>query len=146
MNVVSKTVSLPLNPREFGFFIDGEWRAGKDFFDRSSPAHDVPVTRIPRCTREDLDEAVAAARRAFENGSWAGLAAADRAAVLLKAAGLLRERRDDIAYWEVLENGKPISQAKGEIDHCIACFEMAAGAARMLHGDTFNNLEGSKNL
>ncbi|WP_408873464.1 aldehyde dehydrogenase family protein [Gluconobacter roseus] len=100
----------------------------------------MPVTRIPRCTREDLDEAVAAARRAFENGSWSGLPAAERAAVLLKVAGLLRERRDEIAYWEVLENGKPISQAKGEIDHCIACFEMAAGAARLLHGDTFNNL------
>ncbi|GEB03315.1 aldehyde dehydrogenase family protein [Gluconobacter roseus] len=140
MNVVSKKNTLPLKPREFGFFIDGEWRTGRDFFDRSSPAHDVPVTRIPRCTREDLDEAVAAARRAFENGSWSGLPAAERAAVLLKVAGLLRERRDEIAYWEVLENGKPISQAKSEIDHCVACFEMAAGAARLLHGDTFNNL------
>lgn len=39
-----------------------------------------------------------------------------------------------------MENGKPISQARGEIDHCIACFEVGAGAARLLHGDSYNNL------
>jgi acyl-CoA reductase-like NAD-dependent aldehyde dehydrogenase len=88
----------------------------------------------------DLNAAVAAARRAFEDRSWAGLAGADRAGVLLRTAELLRQRRDEIAYWEVLENGKPIAQARGEIDHCIACFEVGAGAARLLHGDSFNSL------
>ncbi|TIW71952.1 MAG: aldehyde dehydrogenase family protein, partial [Mesorhizobium sp.] len=78
--------------------------------------------------------------RAFEDRRWAGLSGADRAAVLLRTAEILRRRRDEIAYWEVLENGKPISQARGEIDHCIACFEVGAGAARLLHGDSFNSL------
>jgi len=63
--------------------------------------------------------------------------------VLLRSAEILRRRRDEIAYWEVLENGKPIAQARGEIDHCIACFEVAAGAARLLHGDSFNSLGDS---
>lgn len=132
--------SLPVAPREFGFWIDGAWEGGRPLFERASPGHGVPVTRIPKCTVDDLNAAVAGARSAFENRSWAGLSGADRAGVLLRAADILRRRRDEIAYWEVLENGKPISQARGEIDHCIACFEVGAGAARLLHGDSFNSL------
>lgn len=133
-------LSLPAAPREFGFWIDGAWEGGRPLFERASPGHGVAVTRTQQCSPADLDAAVAAARRAFEDRSWAGLSGADRAAVLLRAADILRRRRDEIAYWEVLENGKPISQARGEIDHCIACFEVGAGAARLLHGDSFNSL------
>jgi betaine-aldehyde dehydrogenase len=140
MNKISRILPLPETPRTFGFFIDGEWCEGRDLHERSSPGHGVPVTRIPRCTPADLDAAVAAARRAFEDRSWSGLSGAERGGVLLRAAEILRRRRDEIAYWEVLENGKPIAQARGEIDHCVACFEVGAGAARLLHGDSFNSL------
>lgn len=136
-------LSLPHSPREFGFYLDGAFHGGRPLFERASPAHGVPVSRIPKCTVADLEAAVVAARRAFEDRRWAGLSGAARGAVLLRAADILRRRRDEIAYWEVLENGKPISQARGEIDHCIACFEVGAGAARLLHGDSFNNLGDS---
>lgn len=140
MDKRSTLLSLPQTPREFGFWLDGAYEGGRPLFERSSPGHGVAVTRIPKCSLADLDAAVAAARRAFEDRSWAGLSGAERAAVLLRTAEILRVRRDEIAYWEVLENGKPISQARGEIDHCIACFEVGAGAARLLHGDSFNSL------
>ncbi|TNC72769.1 aldehyde dehydrogenase family protein [Rubellimicrobium roseum] len=140
MDQSSNRLSLPSSPREFGFFVDGEWRGGREFFDRASPGHGAVVTRIPRCTNKDLEDAVAAARTAFEDRRWSGLSGGERAGVLLRAAEGLRRRRDEIAYWETLENGKPISQARGEIDHSIACFEMGAGAARLLHGDSFNSL------
>lgn len=132
--------TLPATPREFGFYIDGAWQAGRPLFERASPGHGVPVTRIPKCTPDDLNAAVTAARRAFEDRSWAGLPGSSRAAVLLRAATILRRRQSEIAYWESLENGKPIAQAMGEIEHAIACFEIGAGAARMLHGDSFNGL------
>lgn len=142
MDKTSARLSLPPEPREFGFFVDGRWISAGDraLFERASPGHGVAVTRTPKCTPEDLDSAVAAARRAFEDRRWSGLNGAARAGVLLRAAGILQRRRDEIAYWETLENGKPIAQARGEIDGCIACFEHAAGAARSLHGDSFNNL------
>jgi acyl-CoA reductase-like NAD-dependent aldehyde dehydrogenase len=133
-------LSLPTAPRAFGFFVDGQWRDGQDRFERASPGHGTPVTTTVRCTIEDLNGAVAAARRAFEDRRWSGLSGAARAGILLRVAEVLRRRRDEIAYWEALENGKPISQARGEIEHCIACFEVGAGAARMLHGDSFNSL------
>lgn len=143
MDHASHILSPPTTAREFGFYVDGAWHGGRPLFERASPGHGVPVTLIPKCTVEDLNAAVAAARRAFEDRRWAGLSGAARAAVLLRAAEILRRRRDEIAYWEVLENGKPITQAKGEIDHCIACFEVGAGAARLLHGDSYNSLGDS---
>ncbi|GLS35069.1 aldehyde dehydrogenase [Mesorhizobium tianshanense] len=133
-------LSAPAAARTFGFFVDGQWKDGAQYFERTSPGHGTPVTRTVRCTVDDLNAAVAAARRAFENRRWAGLSGAARGSVLLRVAEILRRRRDEIAYWEALENGKPISQARGEIDHCIACFQTGAGAARMLHGDSFNSL------
>jgi acyl-CoA reductase-like NAD-dependent aldehyde dehydrogenase len=140
MDQKNQFLSIPTAARAFGFFVDGEWRDGAEHFERASPGHGTPVTRTVRCTVDDLNSAVAAARRAFEDRRWAGLSGAGRASVLLRVAEILRRRRDEIAYWEALENGKPISQARGEIDHCIACFEVGAGAARMLHGDSFNSL------
>lgn len=140
MDQRTTALSLPEAPREFGFWLDGKWVSGRGVFERLSPGHGVLVTRTAACTVDDLNAAVAAARRAFEDRSWAGLSGAERAGVLLRTAEILRQRRNEIAYWEVLENGKPISQARGEIDHCIACFEVAAGAARLLHGDSFNSL------
>ena len=140
MDHASRTLLPPSTAREFGFYVDGAWHGGRELFERSSPGHSVPVSLIPKCTTEDLNAAVAAARRAFEDRRWAGISGAARAAVLQRAAEILRRRRDEIAYWEVLENGKPITQARGEIDHCIACFEVGAGAARLLHGDSYNSL------
>ena len=142
MDQTATRLAPPAEPRDFGFYIDGQAIAAgpRETFLRLSPAHGTPVTRIPKCTPADLDAAVAAARRAFEDRRWSGLSGGARAAVLLRAADLIRQRRDEIAYWETLENGKPIAQARGEVEGCIACFEHAAGAARALHGDSFNNL------
>jgi betaine-aldehyde dehydrogenase len=147
MDQKSPILSLPKEPRVFGFYVDGRWVGAdsRDVFVRNSPAHDVPVTSIPRCNREDLDNAVAVARRAFDDRRWSGLSGAERAAVLLKAAAGIRERAEELAYFETLENGKPISQSRGEVEGAAGIYEYAAGAARALHGDTFNNL-GDKML
>ncbi len=137
----------PDSPRVFGFFANGRYQAadGRQTIDRSSPAHDVPVTRITRCTIDDLNETVAAARTAFADGRWSSLTGAERAAVLLKAAAGIRQRAEELAYFETLENGKPISQSRGEVEGAAGIYEYAAGVARSLHGETFNNL-GDKML
>ncbi|WP_136618644.1 MULTISPECIES: aldehyde dehydrogenase family protein [Mesorhizobium] len=139
--------ALPANPRDFGFFVDGRWvdAGSRETTIRRSPAHDVPVTRITRCTRDDLDHAVTVARKAFADRRWSGLAGVDRAAVLLRAAAGIRARLEELALLETLETGKPISQSRGEVEGAASIYEYAAGAARALHGDTFNNL-GDKTL
>ncbi|RYG90274.1 aldehyde dehydrogenase family protein [Loktanella sp. IMCC34160] len=142
MDQASSKLSPPSAPREFGFFVNGKSipAGDRDIFERASPGHGVPVTRIPKCTPADLDAAVAAARAAFDDRRWSGLNGQARAAVLLKAGALIRERAEEIAYFETLENGKPISQARAEVGGCADMFEYASGLARSLHGDSFNNL------
>ncbi len=142
MDQSATQLSLPETPRAFGFYVDGTSipAGGRKTFLRASPGHGVPVATTPKCTTADLDLAVAAARRAFDDRRWSGLGGADRAAVLLRAAEILRARVEDIAYWETLENGKPIAQARAEVEGCTGMFEYASGLARSLHGDAFNNL------
>lgn len=139
---MSEKLSLPTQPREFGFFLDGAWAAAgeRELRVRESPGHGAPVTRTVACRPDDVDVAVASARRAFEDRRWCGLNGAARSDVLLKTAALIRERAEEIAYWETLENGKPISQARGEVAGCVGMWEYGAGVARSLHGDCFNNL------
>jgi acyl-CoA reductase-like NAD-dependent aldehyde dehydrogenase len=147
MDARSPTPSLPDKPRSFDFFVNGAWigAGSRKTLDRISPAHDVPVTTIPLCTSEDVDNAVAVARAAFEDRRWSGLSGGERAAVLLRAAHGIRARVDELAVLETLETGKPVSQSRGEVEGAADIYEFAAGAARMLHGDTFNNL-GDKML
>jgi len=147
MDARTPNPALPAAPRRFGFFVDGSWidTGARKTLDRISPAHDVPVTTIALCTKQDVDDAVAVARAAFEDGRWSDLPASDRATVLLKAAQGIRARAEELAVLETLETGKPITQSRGEVDGAANIYEFAAGAARMLHGDTFNNL-GNKML
>ncbi|MCV2870345.1 aldehyde dehydrogenase family protein [Defluviimonas sp. WL0002] len=142
MDKRSTRLSLPEAPRNFGFYVDGKSvpAGDRELFERTSPGHGVAVTRIPKCTAADLDMAVDAARRAFDDRRWSGLNGQARAAVLLRAGALIRERAEEIAYWETLENGKPISQARAEVMGCADMYEYASGLARSLHGDSFNNL------
>jgi len=134
--------TLPASPRQFGHFVNGAVipAGNRATLTRSSPAHEIPVTVMTACSPEDLDAAVTAARQAFEGRCWSGLGGAERASILLRTAEILRTRIDEIAYWEVLENGKPISQARAEVQGCVGMFEYASGLARSLHGDAFNNL------
>jgi hypothetical protein len=133
---------LPEKAREFQMFINGKWTTGhsSESFVRKSPAHDIVVSTYPAGTVEDVDEAVKAARDAFDCGKWSRISGAARAAVLLKTAQLIRENLAELALLETLETGKPIAQSRGEIRGAADIWEYAAGLARSINGDSFNNL------
>ncbi len=86
-----------------------------------------------------VDRAVAAARGAFDAGDWKRMYAGQRAGILSRVADFIRERRDELALWDVLESGKPISQAREEIDGAADLWDYAA-LARTLHGESSNHL------
>lgn len=134
--------SLPAQPRHFDMFIDGQWTQGSATrsVTRRSPAHDVPVSVYPSGSGVDVDQAVVAARRAFEQSTWARGSGEARSAVLLKTAELIRQHCEELALCETLETGKPIAQSRGEVLASAGIWEYAAGQARALHGDAFNNL------
>ncbi|WP_417582654.1 aldehyde dehydrogenase family protein [Nitrincola sp.] len=133
---------LPKTAKRYQMFIDGKWTDGsaESTFVRNSPAHGIPVSEYPRGGEVDVNAAVSAARHAFDAGVWSRISGAERAEVLLKAAALIRENAEQLALVETLETGKPIQQSRGEILGAAGCWEYAAGMARAIHGESFNNL------
>jgi betaine-aldehyde dehydrogenase len=136
------TTLLPNTHFTHPMWIDGRSVAAKsgDTFSRESPAHGVKVGEYPLAGADDVDAAVSAARRAFNNGSWPHLPGADRANVLLRVAGLIRANKDELALIETLESGKPIKQARDEMEWSAALWDYAAALCRQLHGDSYNAL------
>ncbi|WP_033289275.1 aldehyde dehydrogenase family protein [Amycolatopsis jejuensis] len=129
-------------PSHHRMVIDGEdvEALAGDRFSRTSPAHDTVVTSYPRADADDVDRAARAARRAFDEGPWPKLAAVDRSRVLLRVAALIRRDAAALARLEVLESGKPIDQALGEVATAAELWDYAAALARHAHGDAHNTL------
>jgi gamma-glutamyl-gamma-aminobutyraldehyde dehydrogenase len=92
-------------------FIDGAFRdaASGATFATENPATGEVITRVAAGDAADIDAAVAAARRAFEDGRWSRLAPADRKMVLLRFADLLEANLVELATLDALEAGKPIT-------------------------------------
>ena len=101
---------------ELGLFIDGAWKkngGGNKGEDVINPATEKPLAHLPHASKSDLDEALESAKKGF--ALWKATSAYDRAAILHKAANLMRERHDAIAKIMVLEQGKPYPEARGEV-------------------------------
>lgn len=94
-------------------FIDGRFvpaAAGRTF-PRISPIDGRILTNVAECDADDVDHAVASARRAFESGAWSRMAPKLRKKVLLKLAELMRKHADELALLETLDMGKPIGDS-----------------------------------
>src|SRR6266536_3217970 len=132
----------PAEPYRYHMLINGQWveAASGRRYRRESPAHDVAVGDYPLADVVDTDAAVAAARRAFDEGPWPHMQGAERARILYRVAEAIRAARDDLAYIEVLESGKPISQARDEMESAAGLWEYAASLTRHIYGETYNTL------
>jgi betaine-aldehyde dehydrogenase len=137
-----RVAEVPSQPFRGQLFIDGQWRdaSGGGRLMRTSPAYGVVVGDYARATAADTEEAVQVARKAFDHGEWPRLGGAQRAAVLNRVADLVMARQEEFALLEVLESGKPISQARDEIQWAAELWRYAAVCARGLHGDSYNTL------
>jgi succinate-semialdehyde dehydrogenase/glutarate-semialdehyde dehydrogenase len=97
-----------------GLLIDGEW-----IYDRPAchqvlnPSDETVLGTVPGATEEDIDRALEAARRGFE--VWRNTPPAERAAILVRTAALVRARVEEIAHVITLEQGKTIAEARGEV-------------------------------
>ena len=134
--------ALGATRRDYDLFIDGQHVKSADgrTFERHSPAHGVLVSRCQRAGTAETEAAIAAARKAFDTGVWPSMKGAERAAVLLKVADMIDARREEIALLDCLEVGKPIAQARGEIQGAADIWRYAAALARDLHGTSYSTL------
>src|SRR4029453_4292564 len=96
----------------YGLFIDGAFEPAKDggVFKTVNPASEEVLAEVSAAGQEDVDRAVAAARRAFE--SWSALPGSVRAKYLFRIARIIQERSRELAVLESLDNGKPIRESR----------------------------------
>ena len=124
--------------------IDGQWVDSGKRFDTINPATGEVLTQIAEGSSADVDRAVEAARRAFEdrNGPWRKMSASERGRLIWKLADLLERNIDEFAELETLDNGKPIFESRYvDMPMVIDVLRYYAGLATKIHGETINTLE-----
>ncbi len=121
-----------------GLIIAGEERNAKSgtTFETVDPSTGRPLAVVARGDADDVDSAVSAARAAFENGPWTKMRPQERARVLWRVATLIRREAQDLAETESRDNGKPLRQAKTDVEVAARYFEFYAGVADKLMGHT----------
>jgi aldehyde dehydrogenase (NAD+) len=111
--------------------------SGRTFQSRN-PATGELLAEIAEGDAEDIDLAVRAARRAFDEGPWRRVLPAERQAILLRLADLLEKEIEDFALLDTLDMGAPIRHTRGSGAFLISLLRYYAGMARGLHGETLN--------
>ncbi|MEQ8689420.1 MAG: aldehyde dehydrogenase family protein [Pseudomonadales bacterium] len=121
----------------YQLYINGGWQAGDSGqYVRYSPANGKEVARFSLASATNAEEAITAARNAFDSGVWSDLDPADRAAVLFRFADLLVAHRERLAQLECATNGAPIKYSRAFVDSAAKTFRFFAGILRTLHGET----------
>lgn len=127
----------PTSCKEFKNYINGAWQPAKSgkTFQSLNPADPSDVVGVfPASDKQDVDEAVAAARKAYE--TWRLFPAPKRAEILFKAGQIFIERKEELARELTREMGKVIAEGRGDIQEVIDMVFYAAGEGRRLFGQT----------
>lgn len=135
-------LSTPLTgpyQQPIGLFIDGQWVEGVDKkkFEVINPSTEEVITSVCEGTEKDIDLAVAAARKAFE-GVWKKTSPQERSRLLNKLADLAEEKAELLAAVESLDNGKSISNARGDVGAVVGTIRYYAGWADKIEGKTID--------
>ncbi len=134
-------------PKEqYGLLIGGEWVEAESgaFFETHNPATGELITRCANASPADVDRAVKAAQSAFER--WSRTSAAERAALLLKAADLIDQNAETLAAYETMDNGKPIREttlvgvplSSDHFRYFAGCLRADEGSAVMIDENTLS--------
>ncbi|MDQ3075077.1 MAG: NAD-dependent succinate-semialdehyde dehydrogenase [Pseudomonadota bacterium] len=131
---------------ELQLFIDGNWRSGegRDTFSVINPVSGGGIADVPLASAADLDEALAAADRAWP--LWRATEVEKRSAILHRAADLIRERADHIAAILTQEQGKPLAEAKAEVIGSASMFDWYAEEIKRDYGRTLVRPTGQRSI
>jgi aldehyde dehydrogenase (NAD+) len=122
--------------------IDGEPVAAGGWFDDLDPSTGETLARVAAGGAAEVDLAVRAARTAFDTGPWPDLAPSERGRTLRSLADLVARSRDDLAMLESRDTGKPLSQARTDVEVAARYFEFYGSAIETLHGETIAAIPG----
>jgi betaine-aldehyde dehydrogenase len=119
-------------------WIAGEWVSARGNATRDviNPATGAVLAKVPEAAADDVEDAVKAAREAFDTGPWGKTMHRDRGSILFKVAEGIRARATELAETDTKNMGKPIVEAEFDIADAAHCFEYYAGMASKVHGMT----------
>src|SRR5277367_3764101 len=125
--------------RTHKMLINGKWvsaASGKTFA-TYNPATGEVLAQVAEGDREDIEQAVRAARNAFDNGPWRRMTASERGRLVWKLADLLEQHTEEFGYIESLDNGKPLNIAKAaDVPLAVDLLRYMAGWATKIEGNT----------
>ena len=123
-------------------YIGGAWTSTSNGQPVLNPADESVIGEVPTASRSDLDAALAASADGFK--VWSRTSPRQRSDIILKAAALMRERIEEIAYSITLEHGKPIGQARLEVIRGCEFFEWDAAEGQRTYGRVIPSEPGIK--
>jgi phenylacetaldehyde dehydrogenase len=129
--------------------IGGDWRsAGSEtLIDVVNPSDGARLSGIADASEADVNSAVAAARKAFDEGPWPGMKPGERAALIHALADKMAAHHEELAQLETLDTGKPINSSRGEVFAAIGAMRYFAGWADKITGTTHNiNMPGDHHV
>ena len=133
--------------QDYSMFVGGAWVDSEsgERVEATSPATGEVLGTVPSGTRDDARRAIASANAARRD--WASRSAFERAATMERVAGLVEERRDDLALALTLDQGKPLhAEAYDEVDELVAYWRMAAADATRISGAMPPSVDAAKRI
>ncbi|HEY9279527.1 MAG TPA: aldehyde dehydrogenase [Eoetvoesiella sp.] len=113
--------------------VGGQWRYGRgELYSSLYPATGECVAQLYSASVDDVNEAISLADAAFRSGEWSGRKPHERAAVLYRVAAIIRERAEELAQLQRLDNGKPIQETRALVASAAATFQYCAAACETL--------------
>src|SRR5438093_2051135 len=121
-----------------GLLIDGRRVDASDgrTFDVVDPSSGDVLASVAKATKADVRRAVQSARAALESAAWGGLAPVERGRIMFRMAQAIRERAEELAELESRDNGKPLRQARTDVQVAARYFEFFGGVADKIMGNT----------
>src|SRR5262249_35102511 len=134
----SNHMATTTGTRVEGLIIDGQRVSASDgqTFDVFDPSSGEVLATVAKATRADVRRAVQAARAALDSNAWGGAPPAERGRIMMRMAQAIRDRAEELADLESRDNGKPLRQARTDVQVAARYFEFFAGIADKIMGST----------
>src|SRR5699024_4777680 len=125
-------------------YVKGTWTkgTGTQTIDVLNPGNSEVIATIPRGTKRDINDAVAAAREAFDRAEWKQVKPFACGEMLFAISEKMTQERDEVATLEATEDGEPLEQAYAAVYAAIRYFRLYGGAADKVMGDTIPIQDG----
>src|SRR5205823_14333724 len=133
-------------PKTYQNYVNGDWVTSKKTREIINPFNGEPIAIVPEAGKKAVDEAIAAAREAFDRSPWRDFTAQQRGRILFAMADIVRRNAAMLAELETLNCGKPIVESEFDMNDTASCFDYYGGLATKIHGETLPVPDNALNM